>query len=362
MINETIKIKLEDLGYNDFFESKRKLLNLEKYSIARVISEHKESYKVRDINGEYLARITGKNIFNATRREDYPAVGDWVAIAMADKEIAIIHEILPRQTILYKKYSNKQDTQIIATNIDIAFIVESVDRDYNLNRFERYLVLANEGKIKPTIILNKIDLISEVELNKKIEQIKNRFNNIDIISTSTISKQGLDELIYYIEKGKTYCFLGSSGIGKSSLINKLLGDDKIKTKEISISNHKGKHTTTAREMYFLENSGIVIDNPGTREVGIAGASVGIDNIFDEIVALAKNCKYSDCTHTKELGCAVLEAVKTKKLDEEKYLNYIKLKKESEYYEMTDIEKRGKDRKFGKFVKNSLNQLKKLKSK
>ena len=360
MTDEIIKNKLEDLGYNNFFESKRKLLELERYSIARVISEHKEAYKVKDINGEYLAKITGKKIFNATKREDFPAVGDWVAITMPDKEMAIIHEILPRQTILYKKYSNKQDTQIIATNIDIAFIVESVDRDYNLNRLERYLILANEGRIKPVIILKKIDLISEIELNQKIDQIKNRFNNIDIISTSTISEQGLDELKYYIEKGKTYCFLGSSGIGKSSLINKLLGESKIKTKEISVSTHKGKHTTTAREMYFLENGGIVIDNPGTREVGIAGASTGIDDVFDEIIILAKNCKYADCTHTQESGCAVLEAIRTKKLNEEKYLNYIKLKKENEYYEMTDIEKRGKDRKFGKFIKNSLNQLKKIK--
>lgn len=360
MTNETIKIKLEDLGYNDFFESKRKLLDLEKYSIARVISEYKEAYKIKDANGEYLAKITGKKIFNATKREDYPAVGDWVAITMPDKEMAIIQEILPRQTILYKKYSNKQDAQIIATNIDTAFIVEAVDRDYNLNRFERYLVLASEGKIKPVIILNKIDLISEAELNQKIDRIKNRFDNIDIISTSIISEQGLDELIYYTEKGKTYCFLGSSGIGKSSLINKLLGEVKIKTKEISASTHKGKHTTTTREMYFLENGGIVIDNPGTREVGIAGASTGIDNIFDEIVVLAKNCKYADCTHTQESDCAVLEAIRTKKLDEGKYLNYIKLKKEVEYYEMTDIEKRGKDRKFGKFIKNSLDQLKKIK--
>ncbi|HNY36137.1 MAG TPA: ribosome small subunit-dependent GTPase A [Candidatus Pacearchaeota archaeon] len=360
MSNETIKMKFEDLGYNDFFESKRNFLKLEKYSIARVISEYKGAYKVKDINGEYLARVTGKKIFNATKREDYPAVGDWVAVTMPDKEMAIIHEILPRQTILYKKYSNKQDIQIIATNIDTAFIVESVDRDYNLNRFERYLVLANEGKIKPMIILNKIDLILETELNQKIDKIKNRFNNIDIISTSTISEQGLDELMYYIEKGKTYCFLGSSGIGKSSLINKLIGKNKIKTNEISSSTHKGKHTTTTREMYFLENGGIVIDNPGTREVGVAGANTGIDNIFDKIVALAKDCKYADCTHTQESGCAVLEAVRTKKIDEEKYLNYIKLKKEAEHYEMTDIEKRRKDRKFGKFIKNSLDQLKKIK--
>lgn len=358
-MDEENEIKLEDLGYNDFFESKRGSLGLEEYSIARVVSEYKGAYKIKNSEGEYLAKITGKKMFDAVKREDYPAVGDWVAVTMPDKETATIHEILPRQTVLYKKYSNKQDAQIIAANIDTAFIVESVDRDYNLNRFERYLVLISEGKIKPAIILNKIDLIPEDELNQKISQIKSRFKDIDIISTSTVSEQGLDELMYYIEKGKTYCFLGSSGIGKSSLINKLLGEDKIRTGEISASTHKGKHTTTNREMHFLKNGGIVIDNPGTREVGIADASSGIDNVFDEITDLSRKCKYADCTHTQESGCAVLEAVRTKKLDEDKYLNYIKLKKEVAYYEMTDAEKRGKDRKFGKFLKNSLNQLRKF---
>jgi ribosome biogenesis GTPase len=154
--------------------------------------------------------------------------------------------------------------------------------------------------------------------------------------------------------------MGSSGVGKSSLINKLLGKSIIKTKEISTSTNKGKHTTTTREMYFLENGGIVIDNPGTREVGIADSNSGIDNVFDEIIALSKNCKYTDCTHTHESGCAVIEAVETKKLNKDKYLNYIKLKKESEYYEMNDIEKKEKDRKFGKFIKKAKDQLKELK--
>jgi len=357
MINEVTKF--EDLGYDDFFELKRKSLEAE-YSIARVIAEYKESYRIKDIKGEYLAKITGKQIFNATKREDYPAVGDWVAITMPDKEMAIIHEILPRKTILRKKYNNRQGIQIIATNIDTAFIVESVGRDYNLNRFERYIVLAKEGKIKPVIILNKIDLISEEESNLKINEIKERFDNVDVIPTSIITEQGLNELINCIEKRKTYCFLGSSGVGKSSLINKLLGKNEIETKEISNLTGRGKHTTTTREMYFLKNGGIVIDNPGTREVGIADAKSGIDDVFDEIIALSENCKYADCTHTHESGCAVLKAVETKKLDEDKYLNYIRLKKESDYYEMTDIEKRGKDRKFGQFVKKSLGQFKKIK--
>jgi ribosome biogenesis GTPase len=361
MTNKITKIKLEDLGYDEFFDLKWKSLELTNSSVGRVIAEYKEAYRVKNADGEYLAKITGKQMFNAQKREDYPAVGDWVVITELDKERAVIQDILPRKTILKKKYSDKQDKQIIAANIDVAFIIESSDRDYNLNRFERYFVLANEGGIKPVIILNKIDLISEAELSQRIKEMRNRFYNIDIIPTSTITEQGLNELVNYLTRGKTYCFLGSSGVGKSSLINKLLKRGAIKTREISDSAGRGKHTTTAREMHFLEDGGIVIDNPGTREVGIADARIGIVNVFDEIASLSKWCKYADCTHTHEPRCAVLKAVEDNELDRDKYQNYIKLKKENEYYEMTDLEKRRKDRKFGQFVKKTLDALKEIKS-
>ncbi|OGZ03130.1 MAG: ribosome small subunit-dependent GTPase A [Candidatus Liptonbacteria bacterium RIFOXYC1_FULL_36_8] len=358
-MNSEVK-KIEDFGYNAFFEFNRKKLKLDGFSVARVIAEYKGAYKVKNPTSEYLAKITGKQMFSALSREDYPAVGDWVAITELDAERAVIHGVLPRRTMIKRKYSNKNETQIIATNIDVAFVIESVDRDYSLNRFERYFAIAKDGGVKPAIILNKIDLISEEELDSKLAQIKNRFNDIDVVPTSTITNEGLDELKKHISGRKTYCFLGSSGVGKSSLINKLLGENIIKIEDISLRTGKGKHTTTSREMYFLENGGIVIDNPGMREVGMTDTSIGIDNLFEEITTLAKKCRYVDCAHINEHGCEVLSLLKSGKLDEDKYSNYINLKKEAEYYEMTELEKREKDRQFGKFIKTAKKQLKEYK--
>jgi ribosome biogenesis GTPase / thiamine phosphate phosphatase len=340
---------LKDLGFDGFHKSE--------HIVARVVAEYKEAYRVRSLNGEFLAKITGKQLFLAAKREDYPAVGDFVMIDELSGKKAVIRYVLPRKTVLKKKYSDKEDNQLIATNIDTAFIVGSPDRDFNLNRFERYLVLSKDGGIKSAIIINKTDIISKAELDAKILEIKERFREVDILLTSTVTEMGLGELEKYIQRSKTYCFLGSSGVGKSSLINKLLGKDEIKTNEINKFTGRGKHTTSSREMHFLKNGGIVIDNPGTREVGLTDIHMGINEVFDEIVTLSNNCKFSDCTHTIEFGCAVLESVEKGTLDKDKYNNYLKLRKESEYYEMTDYEKRTKDKRFGKFIKKAQIMLK-----
>lgn len=351
-------MNMEDLGWDDFFESERVKLGADMLRVARVTAERRGMYEVRNAQDDYLAKITGKRIFKAVSREDYPAVGDWVIISEPEAKRAVIESILPRKTVMKRKQAGKEEVQIIATNIDVVFVIESADRDYNLNRFERYFSIAEDGGIRPAIILNKVDLISKEELDARLAQIRDRFKDIDVIVTSACTDEGLDALKRYIVKGKTYCFLGSSGVGKSSLINKLLGGGQIQTGEIGSHSGRGKHTTTAREMYFLEHGGIVIDNPGVREVGITDASVGIESLFDEIATLAKQCAFVDCAHVHEPDCAVRSALESGALDGEKYSNYIRLKKEAEHHELTEFEKRSKSRQFGKFLKKAKKGLKK----
>jgi len=365
MLNMNLKIeKIEDLGWDKFFESKRTELGLGDFPVARVIAEHRGAYKIKNENGEFLAKMTGRQMFKATSREDYPAVGDWVSVTELGNKQAVIQAVLPRKSIIKRRFGDKNkvgeknDIQVIATNVDVAFIVESIGRDYNVNRFERYLAIVKDASIKPVIIINKTDLSIASELDSKLAEIKNRLRDIDAIFTSVINNKGLDRLKAYIQKGETCCFLGSSGVGKSSLINKLLGKKDIKTGDISSYSDRGKHVTTVREMYFLESGGIVIDNPGIREVGIADTSAEINSVFDEIAILAKKCRYVDCTHIHEPDCEVLKALKDGILDEDKYSNYINLKKETEYLEMSQSEKREKNRSFGKFIKNSKKKLKK----
>lgn len=332
--------------------------NKPQLKIGRVIAQHRGKYRVNCNNSELWAEVTGKKIFTAESLHDYPVVGDLVNISEIGHGNAVIKEILPRKSIIARKAAGKDSAQPIAANVDTAFIVEAVDRDFNLNRFERYISIVRSGRINPTLILNKTDTISPEELKEKMLLTEERFKGTPLISTSIHSEDDIEKLKKAIKKDHIYCFLGSSGVGKSSLINKLLGRELLETKEISIQTKKGKHTTTHRELFVLGNGGMVIDNPGMREVGLADSKEGVKSAFSEIEILGKKCKFADCTHRHEPGCAVLAAIESGDLDKSKYENYLKLKKESDYYAMSALEKRRKDRSFGRMVKKVMKFKKK----
>lgn len=354
-------MKLEDLGYNDKLEKLRSANNLNAFEIGRVISEHKERYIVKTEKGEFEAEITGNLRFSAKSREDFPAVGDWVAITIHDSNFSIIHSILPRFSVISRQEVGKfGEIQIIATNIDYALLVQAADRDFNINRLERYLTICNSSKVSPIIVLTKIDLIDEEQSFALLEKIKARINNVPIIAISNESQEGYDKLKVIIEKGKTYCMLGSSGVGKSTLLNNLSGKSIMRTDTISQSTNKGKHVTSHRELIILEDGGILIDNPGMREVGIADATSGLEITFDKITRLAQHCKFKDCTHTNEVGCAVLEAVAKGEIDRASYENYLKLEREKAHFESSVVERRKKDKAFGKMVKNYKKDIKREK--
>ena len=345
-------MKLEDLGYNSKLETFRIENNLSGFEIGRVVEEHKERYKVRTTAGEFDAEILGNMRFTAKSREDFPAVGDWVALTAYDADSAIIHKILPRfSTIKRQAVGQFGEVQIIAANIDYAFLVQAVDRDFNINRLERYLTICNSSKVNPIIILSKTDLINEQQLSVILKNIKTRIKDVPVIAISNETQNGYEAIKATIVKGKTYCMLGSSGVGKSTLLNNLSGKNIMRTDTISQSTNKGRHVTSHRELIVLENGGILIDNPGMREVGIADSASGLEITFDKIIDLSRNCKFKDCTHTNESGCLVIEAVKNGEIDEASYENYLKMEREKAYFESTAEERRKRDRKFGKIMKN-----------
>jgi ribosome biogenesis GTPase / thiamine phosphate phosphatase len=345
-------MELEDLGYNDKFKRLRIENNLNDFEIGRVISEHKERYVVKTEKGEFESEITGNLRFSAKSREDFPAVGDWVALTTYDSNFSIIHKILPRFSIISRQAVGQfGEIQIIATNIDYALLVQAVDRDFNINRLERYLTICYSSKVSPIIVLTKTDLINEQIKDEIIESINQRIKNTPVFAISNETQDGYEALRLIIKKGMTFCMLGSSGVGKSTLLNNLVGRTIMRTDSISQSTSKGRHVTSHRELIVLEKGGILVDNPGMRAVGIVDNANGLETTFDKIFSLSKNCKFKDCTHTNETGCSVLEAVENGEIDKSSYDNYLKMEKEKTHFESSVVEKRKKDKDFGKMVKN-----------
>lgn len=345
-------MKLEDLGFNDWFLERWDESRQEEYDVARVIAVNKDSYILRNEEKEVPAETTGRLLYGARSILDLPVAGDWVIVRYFDgNSLAIIHNILPRKSLLKRKAAGKKsEYQPIAANIDIAFIVQSVESDFNVPRLERYLVMANEGNIEPVILLSKRDLISTTGLEKKIRAIKSTNPAYGIIPFSNKTGEGLGDIRKLLIRGETYCLLGSSGVGKTTLINKLIGKDKYATREIREKDGKGRHVTARRQLVVLDRGGMIIDTPGMRELGNIDVGTGLAKTFSDIAMLARRCRFKDCTHGDEPGCAVTQAVRNGQLPEMRYQNYLKIRKESKFHEMSYLERRHRDKKFGKMVK------------
>ena len=348
------------LGFNSWFENSLDQDKLAEYKLARVTAVDKESYIVRGECNEARAELTGKYMYSASSSLDYPTVGDWVYVQYFDDDsFAVIHEIIPRRVVLKRKTSGKKiEFQLIAANIDTAFIMQSLDSNYNLQRLERYLVVINESNIRPVILLSKSDLLPQSEVDVKLSEIQKRMPDVMTVSFSNLNHSGVDAVSKLLTKGETFCLLGSSGVGKTTLLNNLIGEEAFDTQTIREKDSKGRHTTSRRQLTILDSGAILIDTPGMRELGAFDVESGIDATFNEITELSKQCRFTDCSHTQEKGCAILCALKDGTIPEKRYENFIKMVRESKHYSMSYLDKRRKDKNFGKMIKSVMKNKKK----
>ena len=320
------------LGWNEDLEKEFAGIN---YSceVGRVAVEYKGLYKSYCENKEMFAAVSGKMIYSAADRDDYPAVGDWVIIdktASADDR-AVIRGILRRKSKFSRKCAGTiVEEQIVAVNIDTLFICMSLNHNFNLRRLERFITMAWDSGAIPVVLLTKSDLCENAD--EKLKETKEAAIGVDIHCISCVNETASEVVRNYIRPGETVAFLGSSGVGKSTIINRLLGEDRLDTQAVSDMGDRGRHTTTNRELILLPEGGIVIDTPGMREFHILDVEESIATVFSDIESFAQNCRFSDCTHTTEPQCAVREAIENGALSQDRYNNYIKLKKEAEFVE------------------------------
>jgi ribosome biogenesis GTPase len=325
-------ITLEALGWTSDRESAFRTLCMGGLEPGRVAVEDKHHYVILRPGGEVTGHAAGKLLHRTRSAADLPKVGDWVAISCLPNEAkALIHHVLPRKTKLSRKVAGRElEEQVLATNIDKAFVVQALDSTFNLALLRRHLVMVFESGARPAVILNKADLAED--LSAKLVQAREAATGVEIVIASATTRQGIEELNGQIAAGQTVVFIGSSGVGKSSLINDLCGEEVQATEEVRESDSKGRHTTAWRELILLPSGGLVIDTPGMREFHMWTAHEGMREAFADLDALASQCRFTNCRHAKEKGCAVLAAVTSGQVPVERYQSYLKLKKEQAFLE------------------------------
>ncbi len=355
MIN---KENLIALGYGPYWQDLLSERDESSYKLARVVAVHKESYLISQGEGEAFAELSGKVLYTADSVLQLPTVGDWVFADFYDEEHAIIHELIPRRTLLKRKTPGKSiDFQLIASNINTAFVVQSLDDNFNVRRLERYLVMIHDAGIRPVILLSKCDLMSADRLQSKLLEIKEIYPDITLVHLSAESGVNIDTLAALLMPGDTYCFVGSSGVGKTTLVNHLLGSESFVTKPVSKKENKGRHTTTHRHLVRLQEGALLIDTPGMRELGTISVETGIEEAFADIERLSLSCKYNGCQHIDERGCSVRSAIDTDVLSKDRYKNFISMKKESDFNNLSYLDKKKKDKHLGKTIKSVIKNKK-----
>jgi ribosome biogenesis GTPase / thiamine phosphate phosphatase len=330
---EDTSLNLEDFGWNSYFEDHCDNHTNDNLIPARVTFQGRGMYRLVSESGELWAEIGGALRHESLGSGDLPACGDWVlADNPRDRDRTVIRFLLPRRTLFSRKQAGTAiGQQVIAANIDTVCLVSGLDSDFNPRRIERYLAIAWESGARPVIILNKADIC--IEINIRIAETMSVAPGVPVITTSATDGSGIDEILKFSGRGQTLALLGSSGVGKSSIVNRLLGRSAQEVRAIDSYTGRGIHTTAARHLFMLPAGGLIMDTPGMRELQIWSADEGIDTTFEDIRTLAKGCRFRDCSHRTEPGCQVRAAVAQGELDAGRLANYFKLCKESQYIEL-----------------------------